>query len=229
MKRTTLTPPPLKIAIVSAILGLGAVSTVHAQQVQQSESLSLEQVETQIQELEKTLTNGKQLQNDEAIKFLSLSQIRNLHAIRENNQKATNAGTLYQTQTRTVAKNEKDIQQHQKQIAENTKNIDESIKQLSQTQNALIEQDEEINQNIQGVAELVESQGSQILQNKTAIEQHAGRTTINEFEIQKNKTAIAKNKKHIKDLARAQLAGVAAMEELDKNIQAKKIKLIFLQ
>lgn len=31
MKRTTLTPPPLKIAIISAILGLGAVSTVHAQ------------------------------------------------------------------------------------------------------------------------------------------------------------------------------------------------------
>lgn len=34
MKRTTLTPPPLKIAIVSAILGLGAVSGANAQTVE---------------------------------------------------------------------------------------------------------------------------------------------------------------------------------------------------
>ena len=132
MKHTTLTPPPLKslkIAIVSAILGLGAVSTENAQAKSPIEQIQ-DDAENRIQKL-KIIENEDdadklkqgELDQKKFQQYMVIKQSANNLTMMEldkntgaNTQKIENLRTLFETRGRTVENNEKSIKKNKANI-----------------------------------------------------------------------------------------------------------------
>lgn len=196
MKHTTLTPPTLKIAIVSAILGLGAVSTVHAQTAKKDRTL--EDIQNLIQKINMETLLGTEIKDKtELQKYLILNQMANVLTADELNKnveknKADIAenkknikinddyiGDLYQANAENVNRliehgdkiwaNEESVQYLNKEVQNLKADADASFETLTKNQNALIEQDEAINQELEGFAAHADVQDKQILQNQADI------------------------------------------------------------
>ena len=196
MKRTTLTPPPLKslnIAIASAILGLGAVSTVHAQ-IQSGTIAALEELEKKAQKIAEQAGNGKITDNDAIKKLLGLSIQGNQISIQDLNTRAD-------INKDNIAKNKADTDASFETL---TKNQNALIEQ----QNALIEQDKAITQELEGFIAYTQAQDQ--------------KNFLNQFEIEKNKDAISKNNDSIDDLYEANNENVERIVTIDYAVAANR-------
>ena len=198
MKHTTLTPPlkSLNIAIVSAILGLGAVSTVHAQ-IQSGTIAALEELEKKAQKIAEQAGNGKITDNDAIKKLLGLSIQGNQISIQDLNTRAD-------INKDNIAKNKADTDASFETL---TKNQNALIEQ----QNALIEQDKAITQELEGFIAYTQAQDQ--------------KNFLNQFEIEKNKDAISKNNDSIDDLYEANNENVERIVTIDYAVAANRLNI----
>nr|AGH27439.1 ubiquitous surface protein A2 precursor [Moraxella catarrhalis] len=138
--------------------------------------------------------------------------------VKTNAQKIDNIKSLYDTQIRTWNKNDESIKEHEKSIkehkdaiAKNNDSIDdlyeanaENVERLTQVDNNVF-----VNRlNIQELERKQENDIKDVIGMQNAIAEQAD-----------------KNKNDIQDLAKAQLAGVGAMEELNKNVEENKANI----
>lgn len=191
MKRTTLTPPPLKslkIAIASAILGLGAVSTVHAQGLNSDEVATIEEMKKKFDTIDK---------RDDLTKADKVSRkgiVRLGYGLQAANSQITANISSIAT-------------------------LEQGVEYLAGNQSTLIEQNETINRELEGFAAHANIQDQQIQKNQANIEQNINRTFVNQFEIEKTKDAISKNNDSIDDLYEANNENVERLIEHDRAIQ----------
>lgn len=191
MKRTTLTPPPLKslkIAIASAILGLGAVSTVHAQGLNSDEVATIEEMKNKFDTIDK---------RDDLTKADKVSRkgiVRLGYGLQAANSQITANISSIAT-------------------------LEQGVEYLAGNQSTLIEQNETINRELEGFAAHANIQDQQIQKNQANIEQNINRTFVNQFEIEKTKDAISKNNDSIDDLYEANNENVERLIEHDRAIQ----------
>ena len=150
----------------------------------------------------------------------------------ENAQKIENLRTLFKTRGRTVENNEKSVKENKDAIAKNKGNIQD----LAKAQLAGVEVMTELNKNVEenkadiaknnaSIEDLYEY-GQEVANSIGEIHDHNRQQNETLENLITNSTAntdnIAKNKADIQDLAKAQLAGVGAVEELNKNVEENK-------
>ena len=136
---------------------------------------TLEEVLKAIQQIDKQHLQEDIDQNDALDRYLVLSQYGNLLIAKELNEN--------------VEKNSNSIAKNSNSIA----NLEADVGYLAENQNTLIEQNETINQELEGITHELES----FIAYAHAQDQ---KNLVNEFEIEKNKDAIAKNNESIEDL-----------------------------
>lgn len=210
MKRTTLTPPlkSLKIAIASAILGLGAMSGANAQ---------LDSIEKKLQQKFQGLDDNKiaALKKDDTFSILSLMMAANTLTIDEinkdvikNNNSIQDLDDEMNFLSEDITSLNDDVADIQANIAENNDSIDDLYEANAENVERLIQVDDNVFVNRLNIQELKRKQENDIK------------------DVVGMQNAIAEqadiNKNDIQDLAKAQLAGVTVMEELNKNVEENK-------
>ena len=243
---------PLKIAVTSAmIVGLGAASTANAQvqnYLEQAKGLInhydndnfdklknsdrfkvdtftgqrlhvaiMEELNENIQKNAERLDNAAAIYGDlakvvpnnkESIKENKESIDKNKDAIQLHDQKINNLATLFSWTTPTIGNNTKGVATNKADIAKNNESIEdlyeanaENVERLTQVDNNVF-----VNRlNIQELKRKQENDIKDVVGMQNAIAEQAD-----------------KNKNHIQDLAKAQLAGVEVMDELNKNVEKNK-------
>ena len=139
---------------------------------------------------------------------LKSSVDKNQTDIQLHDQKINNLGILHTLVSRAVGANKDRIDQNKSDIAKNNESIEdlyeannENVERLTQVDNNVF-----VNRlNIQELERKQENDIKDVVGMQNAIAEQAD-----------------KNKNHIQDLAKAQLAGVGAMEELNKNVEENK-------
>ena len=136
MKHTTLTPPTLKIAIVSAILGLGMATTASAQA--QSGSIgTIEEIEEKAKKIAEQAGTGKITDNEVITKLLGLSIQGNQISIQDLN-------TRSDINKDNIAQNKSDIAENKKNIQINDDYIGDLYEANAENVNRLIEHGDKI-------------------------------------------------------------------------------------
>ena len=139
---------------------------------------------------------------------LKTSVDKNQADIQLHDTKITNLGTLHSMVARAVGANKDRIDQNKSDIAKNNESIEdlyeanaENVERLTQVDNNVF-----VNRlNIQELKRKQENDIKDVVGMQNAIAEQAD-----------------KNKNHIQDLAKAQLAGVEVMDELNKNVEKNK-------
>ncbi|MPY07984.1 YadA-like family protein [Moraxella catarrhalis] len=231
---------PLKIAVTSAmIIGLGAASTANAQA--QSGLTYLEQARGLV---------DYHYNNYEGLKGLDLKGLNNNNVSSELKKKGLELNrelNKFKTETFTnqqlhVAAMEElgesidDLYEANEENVERIVTIDhaaaanrQNIQDLAKAQLAGVEVMTELNKNVEENKVGIQKNANSVQNLKTLYETSIRTVGNNEKAIgehQKliadNKADIAKNKANIQDLAKAQLAGVEVMTELNKNVEENK-------
>lgn len=201
MKRTTLTPPPLKslkIAIASAILGLGALSTVHAQ-TQNNIDTEMDKILNAIDQISKLSGEEKKVRKN--IVRLSYGLNNTSSQIGDNRTAIEENKASLSTLTRKSFQNQADIVRNNASIEDLYEANAENVERLTQVDNNVF-----VNRlNIQELKRKQENDIKDVVGMQNAIAEQADI-----------------NKNDIQDLAKAQLAGVTVMEELNKNVEENK-------
>ena len=241
MKRTTLTPPlkSLKIAIASAILGLGAMSGANAQ---------LDSIEKKLQQKFQGLDDNKiaALKKDDTFSILSLMMAANTLTIDEinkdvikNNNSIQDLDDEMNFLSEDITSLNDDVADIQANIAENNDSIDdlyeannENVERIVTIDYAVAANRENIQQNNASIDDLYEANA----ENVERLIQVDDNVFVNRLNIQELKrkqendikdvvgmqNAIAeqadKNRNHIKELANAQLESVTFLgEQIQEN------------
>ena len=217
MKHTTLTPPTLKIAIVSAILGLGAMSTVHAQ-IQSGTITALEEIEKKTQKLVEKAGNGK-ITNDEIIKkLLALNIQGNQISIQDLN-------TRSDINKDAIAENKKNIQINDDYIGDLYEANAENVNRLIEHGDKIWANEQSVqylNKEVQKNIEKIENLKTDTLGNRVSIQEFRQQHEKDIQQTVEMQNAIAEqadiNKNHIQDLAKAQLESVTFLgEQIQEN------------
>ena len=232
---------PLKIAVTSAmIVGLGAASTANAQAQAGYYSEAIQKIQNDIENrigefmVENDYDQLKvgKLDKEKFQKYMVLNQTANTFTMFElnrnigtNAQKLENAAKLYGELSGTVGTNIKSIKDNKESIAKNKANI----KTLAEAQLAGVEVMTELNKNVEANNASIEDlyeYGQEVANSIGEIHDHnrqQNETLENLITNSTNNTdSIDKNKANIQDLAKAQLAGVEVMTELNKNVEENK-------
>ena len=207
MKRTTLTPPPLKslnIAIASAILGLGAVSTVHAQ-AQNNIDTEMDKILNAIDQISKLSDEEKKVRKN--IVRLSYGLNNTSSQIGDNRTAIEENKASLSTLTRKSFQNQADIVRNNASIED------------------LYDFGHEVAKHLEEVSEYNERQTDAIDTLNKASSANADRITTAELGIAENKKGALiakaqadKNRNHIKELANAQLESVTFLgEQIQEN------------
>ena len=207
MKRTTLTPPPLKslkIAIVSAILGLGAMSTVHAQ-AQNNIDTEMDKILNAIDQISKLSDEEKKVRKN--IVRLSYGLNNTSSQIGDNRTAIEENKASLSTLTRKSFQNQADIVRNNASIED------------------LYDFGHEVAKHLEEVSEYNERQTDAIDTLNKASSANADRITTAELGIAENKKGALiakaqadKNRNHIKELANAQLESVTFLgEQIQEN------------
>ena len=217
MKHTSLPPPTLKIAIVSAILGLGAMSTVHAQ-IQSGTITALEEIEKKTQKLVEKAGNGK-ITNDEIIKkLLALNIQGNQISIQDLN-------TRSDINKDAIAENKKNIQINDDYIGDLYEANAENVNRLIEHGDKIWANEQSVqylNKEVQKNIEKIENLKTDTLGNRVSIQEFRQQHEKDIQQTVEMQNAIAEqadiNKNHIQDLAKAQLESVTFLgEQIQEN------------
>ena len=244
MKRTTLTPPlkSLKIAIASAILGLGAMSGANAQ---------LDSIEKKLQQKFQGLDDNKiaALKKDDTFSILSLMMAANTLTIDEinkdvikNNNSIQDLDDEMNFLSEDITSLNDDVADIQANIAENNDSIDDLYEANNENVERLIEHDRAIqilaeagnhhDDLIRNLYAFSNHQEEYALRQTDEIENLIQASSANTDRISTAELGIAENKKdaliakaqadknrnHIKELAKAQLESVTFLgEQIQEN------------
>lgn len=236
MKHTTLTPPTLKIAIVSAILGLGAVSGANAQ--------TQNSIDTEMDKILNLIENSTKLSDQE--KKVRKSIVRLTYGLNDTSLQVADNRTAIEENKASLSTLTRKSFQNQADIVRNNASIDDLYEANNENVERLIEHDRAIqilaeagnhhDDLIRNLYAFSNHQEEYALQQTEEIENLIQASSANTDRISTAELGIAENKKdaliakaqadknknHIQDLAKAQLAGVEVMDELNKNVEENK-------
>ena len=197
---------PLKIAVTSAmIIGLGAASTANAQQAQSGQNTTKTSLELARGEIDYHYNNFDKLKNLDRFKSVTFTN-QQLH-VAAMEELSENIDDLYEANEENVER----IVTIDHAAAANRQNIQNLAKAQLAGVTVMEELDKKSDENAQKIENL-----------RTLFETRGRTVKNNEKSVKENKESIAKNKANIQNLAKAQLAGVEVMTELNKNVEANK-------
>lgn len=235
MKHTTLTPPPLKslnIAIVSAILGLGAMSTVHAQ-TQNNIDTEMDKILNAIDQISKLSDEEKKVRKN--IVRLSYGLNNTSSQIGDNRTAIEENKASLSTLTRKSFQNQADIVRNNASIEDLYEANNENVERLIEHDRAiqiLAEAGNHHDDLIRNLYAFSNHQEEYALRQTDEIENLIQASSANTDRISTAELGIAENKKdaliakaqadknrnHIKELAKAQLESVTFLgEQIQEN------------
>lgn len=235
MKHTTLTPPPLKIAIISAILGLGAVSGANAQtqseyserikQIQETannriQKLKLIESEDDDFNLKQGKLDQKKFQQYMVIKQSannSTMMVLNEHA-EKTTQKLENLRKLFSWTTPTIGNNTQGVATNKADIAANKDDIQNNINNIYE----LAQQQDQHSSDIKNLGKASLTNTKRITTTELGIAENKKDALIAKAQANQNKAYITTNKA---DITKNKATLAQHAKKIDDNQQAIEAKL----